>query len=192
AAGRAAESGAEPMLDALIGDPTQPAMARASALLLLPRLAGRASLLAWRAALGDPDPLVRLGAVRALPATASNAMQNDEAPQRAAFSAAMAELIASETLSADRPEAHLNLGLLYERRQLADQADAEYQTALRLDPKFVPAMVNLADLDRLRGMDSQGADLLRKAIALEPENAAAHHALGLLLVRQHFYADAVT
>jgi len=161
AAGQGGESRAEPMLDALISDPTAPAMARASALLLLPRLAGRASLLAWRAALGDPDPLVRLGAVRALPATASNAMQNDEAPrladpvravrieaaralagidpqiltpeQRAAFSAAMAELIASETLSADRPEAHLNLGLLYERRQLADQADAESRIKEILD-----------------------------------------------------------
>ena len=219
AAGRAAESGAEPMLDALIGDPTQPAMARASALLLLPRVAGGASLPAWRAALADPDPLVRLGAVRALPATASDAMERDEAAlladpvravrieaaralassdpqiltpeQRAAFSAAMAELVAAEAVSADRPEAHLNLGLLDLRHQLADQADTEYHTALRLDPKFVQAMVNLADLDRLRGMDAQGADLLRKAIALEPENAAAHHALGLLLVRQHAYADAV-
>jgi len=220
AAARAGEARAEPMLDALISDPTQPAMARASALLLLSRVAGGASLPAWRAALGDPDPLVRLGAVRALPATASNAMQKDEAAlladpvravrieaaralagvdpqiltpeQRAAFTAATAELVAAETVSAERPEAHLNLGLLDMRRQLADQADAEYRTALRLDPKFVPAMVNLADLDRLRGMDAQGADLLRKAIALEPDNAAAHHALGLLLVRQHFYADAVT
>ena len=46
-------------------------------------------------------------------------------------------------------------------------------------------MLNLADLDRTRGMDQEGAALLRKAIAIEPDNADVHYAFGLLLVRQH-------
>ena len=91
---------------------------------------------------------------------------------------------------AERPEAHLNLGLLDVRRQQPDAAEAEYRTALRLDPRFVPAMVNLADLDRARGQDS-GADLLRQAMAIEPDNADIRQALGLLLVRRHDYADAL-
>ena len=52
-------------------------------------------------------------------------------------------------------------------------------------------MVNLADLDRVRGMDEQGAELLRKAMAIEPDNADVRHSLGLLLVRQHDYAGAL-
>ena len=64
-------------------------------------------------------------------------------------------------------------------------------TALRLDPSFVPAMVNLADLDRARGMDAQGAELLRKALAIEPDNADVLHSMGLLRVRQHDYAGAL-
>jgi hypothetical protein len=32
------------------------------------------------------------------------------------------------------------------------RAERKYRTALRLDPPFVPAVVNLADLDRARGM----------------------------------------
>ena len=40
------------------------------------------------------------------------------------------------------------------------EAEKEYRTALRLDPNFVPALVNLADLDRARGMDDEGAELL--------------------------------
>jgi hypothetical protein len=48
----------------------------------------------------------------------------------------------------------------------------------------VPAIVNLADLDRARGLDEQGAELLRKAIAVEPNNADVVHSLGLFLVRQ--------
>jgi Flp pilus assembly protein TadD len=71
------------------------------------------------------------------------------------------------------------------------EAEAEYRTALRLDPAFVPALVNLADLDRARGRDQQGAELLRKAISIEPNNADARHSLGLLLVRQHDYAGAL-
>ena len=52
-------------------------------------------------------------------------------------------------------------------------------------------MVNLADLDRARGMDGQGAELLRKALAIEPDNADVLHSMGLLLVRQHDYNGAL-
>jgi predicted CXXCH cytochrome family protein len=217
-AGRTGSPDAEPLLDALIADAGQPAIARASALLLLPRLATQASVPAWGAALADPEPLVRLGAVRGLPASPSAGMVRLAAPllsdpvravrieaaralagaapdslsteQRSALAAATVELVAAETTAADRPETHLNLGLLALREDHPDQADADYRTALRLDPRFVPAMVNLADLDRARGLDDQGTALLRQAVALEADNADAHHALGLLLVRQHQYPEA--
>jgi Flp pilus assembly protein TadD len=52
-------------------------------------------------------------------------------------------------------------------------------------------MVNLADLDRARGMDQQGAEMLRKAISVDPNNADVKHSLGLLLVRQHDYPGAL-
>jgi Flp pilus assembly protein TadD len=71
------------------------------------------------------------------------------------------------------------------------EAEAEYRTALRLDPGFVPALVNLADLDRMRGADQEGAELLKEAIAIEPDNADARYSLGLLLVRQRDYAGAL-
>ena len=40
-------------------------------------------------------------------------------------------------------------------------------------------------------MDKEGAELLRTAIAIEPNNAAIKHSLGLLLVRQRNYAEAL-
>jgi Flp pilus assembly protein TadD len=52
-------------------------------------------------------------------------------------------------------------------------------------------LVNLADLDRMRGADQEGAELLKKAMAIEPDNADARYSLGLLLVRQHDYAGAL-
>ena len=80
-------------------------------------------------------------------------------------------------VDADRPEAHLNLGLLDFRRRKLTEAQEEYRTALRLDPIFVPALVNLADLDRAHGMDEEGAELQRKAMAIKPDNADVRYAL---------------
>jgi len=137
--------------------------------------------------LSDPVRAVRIEAARALAGAAPDSLSTE---QRSALAAATVELVAAETTAADRPETHLNLGLLALREDHPDQADADYRTALRLDPRFVPAMVNLADLDRARGLDDQGTALLRQAVALEADNADAHHALGLLLVRQHQYPEA--
>jgi predicted CXXCH cytochrome family protein len=220
-AGRTGAVDAERRLDELILDRSQPEIARASALLLLPRYATPASEAAIKAAIVDPSALVRSAVPRALPPSPSRTVVQAVAPllndpvravrveaaralsgvdpntmtqeQRNAFDGAYHELVAAEMVDADRPEAHLNLGLLSLRRQLPAEAEAEaeYRTALRLDAGFVPALANLADLDRLRGQDQQGAELLRKALLTEPSNADVRHSLGLLLVRQHNYAEAL-
>jgi predicted CXXCH cytochrome family protein len=218
-AGRTGAVDAERQLDRLILDKSQPAIARASALLLLPHYASTASEPAIKAAIADPDPLVRMAATRALPASMPRPIVEAMLPllsdpmravrvettralagmdpqtmtleQRGAFTAAYQELIAAEMVDADRPEAHLNLGLIKARRHQLNDAEVEYRTALRLDPKFVPAMANLADLYRGLDKDREGAELLRAAIAIEPNNAAVKHSLGLSLVRQHNYAEAL-
>jgi tetratricopeptide (TPR) repeat protein len=218
-AGRTGAVDAERQLDRLILDKTQPTIVRASALQLLPHYASAASEPAIRAGITDPDPLVRMAAPQALPPSAPRSLieailpllsdpvravrveaarviagtdpQTMTPERRSAFASAYQELINAAMIDADRPESHLNLGLLKTRRQQTSEAEAEYRTALRLDPKFVPALVNLADLNRQRGMDKEGAELLRTAIAIEPNNAAIKHSLGLLLVRQRNYAEAL-
>ena len=218
-AGRVGAADAEQQLDRLILDRSQPAIARASALPLLAPYASPASEPAIKAAIGDPDPLVRAAAPRALPGTPPPRFVDATAPllsdpvravrieaaralagtdllaltpeQQTALVKATAELVAAEMVDADRPEAHLNLGLLDLRRRQLPEAEAEYRTALRLDPNFVPALVNLADLDRARGMDEEGAELLKKAMAIEPDNADVRYALGLFLVRTHDYPGAL-
>jgi predicted CXXCH cytochrome family protein len=218
-AGRVGAADAEQQLDRLILDQTQPAIARASALPLLAPYASPTSESAIKRAIGDPDPLVRMAAPRALPGTpplrfvdaaapllsdpvravrieAARALAGTDLPtlmpeQQTALVKATAELVAAEKVDADRPEAHLNLGLLDLRRRQLTEAEREYRTALRLDPNFVPALVNLADLDRARGMDDEGAELLKKAMASEPDNADVRYALGLYLVRKHDYPGAL-
>jgi Flp pilus assembly protein TadD len=111
--------------------------------------------------------------------------------QQTAFAASYLELFDAEMIDTDRPEAHLNLGLLETRLRHPSEAEKQYQTALRLDQNFTPALVNLADLDRMRGLDQEGVELLRKAMSTDPNNADIRHSLGLALVRQHNYADAL-
>ena len=138
--------------------------------------------------LSDPVRAVRIEAARALAGTDLLALTPE---QQTALVKATAELVAAEMVDADRPEAHLNLGLLDLRRRELSGAEAEYRSALRLDPNFVPALVNLADLDRARGMDDEGAEFLKKAMAIEPDNADVRYALGLYLVRKHDYPGAL-
>ncbi len=134
-AGRTSAADAEYRLDALIVDQGQPAIARASALALLAPFATPASETTTKAAIGDPDPLVRAAVPRALPAALTPAMVQAAAPllndpiravrieaaralagsdqqsmtpeQQTAFAAAYLELFDAEMIDADRPEAHL-------------------------------------------------------------------------------------
>jgi len=215
-AGRRGLARAEKALAALAIDGTQPAIARATAIGLLSEYLSAASLPAVEAALGDTDPLVRAAAlaatetlppaerprlaagklrdpVRTVRLAAAHALAGVPlaAAQQGDFDRALAELIASETINADRPEARVNLANLYARLGRAADAEAEFRAALRLDPRFVPALVNQADLFRSQGRDADGERLLQQALQTAPDNAEALHALGLLRVRQGRRAEAV-
>lgn len=110
-------------------------------------------------------------------------------PQRPAadhdkFARAAAEFVAAQKLNADRPDARVALGNFFARQANAAEAETEYRAALRLDPSFAAAAINLADLYRLLGRDSDGEPVLREALTRSPRDASLHHALGLMHVRQ--------
>jgi Flp pilus assembly protein TadD len=210
---------AERSLTALIADSAQPGIARATALNLLLDYLTPSSVPAVQAALGDTDALVRREAVRALEPLPPQDRLRLAAPlltdpirsvrieaarllagtqpallqegQKTALDRAIAELIASEMASAERPEDHVNLALLYVQMGRTSDAENELQTALRLEPSYVPAMVNLADLYRAQNRDDEGQHWLEKAITAAPNAAEPIHALGLLKVRQKQYQEAL-
>src|SRR5262249_8919376 len=178
-AGRRGSAGAEALLTALVLNSAQPAIARATALTLLRDYLSPASLGAVRAAMADSDPLVRAAALRAMEplppedrARLGAAMLSDplrsvrieaarllagtppslqQPGQQPTLNQAISELVAAEMATAERSENHVNLALLYTQLGRAGDAEKELKTALRLDPDFVPAMVNLADLYRSAG-----------------------------------------
>ncbi len=138
--------------------------------------------------LSDPVRAVRLEAVSFLLPVPADTLSPE---QGAALDHGIEEYVAVQKLNADRPESHLNLGLLHAARNAPDQAEAEYRAALKLDPGFVRAYVNLADLYRSTGRDADGEKLLRDALRAAPREPALHHALGLLLARERRYPEAV-
>ena len=203
----------------LIEDPEMPAIARATAVSLFPPYAGPQSVPTIERALGDVDPLVRAAAVRALegmdPSTrlrlaadlltdpvrvvrleaarvlASVPRERMTDEQRSAFGLGVAEYRDAHWVNADRPEAHMNLGLLDAQLGDPERAESAYRTAMRLDPAFLPAYVNLADLYRLQDRDVEGERILREALRIDPDNGDLHHAIGLLLVRQRRMDEAI-
>jgi len=221
ARGRQGVPTAGPELADLALDPSQPGIARATALDLLRTYGGLqtygGTLGVVEQALLDQDPLVRFGAVRASDAIPpeqryrivyrmledSTKLVRTEAartlasvprelmPQSPLLENVTVEYIASQLLNADRPEAYLNLGVLHAARGDFQGAVAALETALHVDPGFAPAYVNLADLMRAQGSEIEGERLLRVGIAVGDDNGTARHALGLSLVRQQRLDEAL-
>lgn len=64
------------------------------------------------------------------------------------------------------------------------RAERALKKALVIEPLYVPAMMNLADLYRSQGKKDQARVMLEKAIKAAPESGAAHFGLGLYWLRQ--------
>jgi Flp pilus assembly protein TadD len=138
--------------------------------------------------LSDPSRIVRMQAARTLAPLADDAL---EPAALAAFRSAAAEYLAAERFNADRPEHRTNLGGFLAERGETVAAETEYRAALALDPRFVPAWANLADLRRLQGREAEVEATLREGLKVVPDAAALHHSLGLSLVRQQRKAEAL-
>jgi Flp pilus assembly protein TadD len=131
--------------------------------------------------LTDPVRAVRIAAAAALAPLGLELLPPEVVPD---LERAIEEYLAAQRASAERPEAHINIGNMQRSRNRLEAAEASYRAALRQNPYFVPAYVNLSDLYRLQGRDPEGEAVLRTGLERLPRQPALHHALGLALVRQ--------
>jgi Flp pilus assembly protein TadD len=211
-AGRTFRPDAEEALVRVATDAREPGIVRGTAVSLLPPYLSPLSRPALAKAVADKDPLVRLGAATALDALEPKERVRIGAPllgdpvravrveavvpfadvpaehltadQRIAFDRALDDFFQAQRANAERPESHVNLGIVFVRRGRRDEARRAYDAALRLAPWFIPAYANLADLLRAQGKDEEGEKVLRQGLRVDSGSAALRHALGLLLVRQ--------
>ncbi|QHJ11016.1 Lipopolysaccharide assembly protein B [Paraglaciecola mesophila] len=94
-------------------------------------------------------------------------------------------------INADSPITQLAIGNL--NTQLGDLAGAEqaYLTAYKIEPSYIPVLIQISEFYRQQGQDEKGASYLTKALNVEPNNAQANHAFGLFKIRQKQYGQAL-
>jgi tetratricopeptide (TPR) repeat protein len=138
--------------------------------------------------LRDPIRTVRLEAVASLMGVPRHLYTTE---QLTWLDQGITEYRQAQLSNADRAEAHINLGALDASLGNTGAAEAAYRTAIRLQPVFIPAYINLADLYRQYNREDQAAQTLRTALDIDPRNGDAYHALGLSLVRQQRLRDAL-
>ena len=217
AAGRGGARDGAPALVAVAGDMEMPAIVRANALNLL-RAYGPQGTAVMIASLQDADPAVRVAAVAGLEsmppaervAAAAASLKDStravrieaarvlaavpidrfDASQRKTFDAAAAEFVEAQMSMADMPASHLNLAVFHASQGKRDLAEAEYLTALRMDPYFGPARANLVALYNSMSRNADAERILREGIRRTPNEGELYYSLGLLLAEEKRLADA--
>ena len=198
-----------PAMQAYIEDPNHDSVFAASLIRLLAQCPDPRKFASMRPALKDPSPMVRASAVDLLaerldadsvPALVAGTKDGsrlvrvraaaalDRMPAgaldestKAAIQAATQEYIASLHTRVDDYAQHLNLGNFYMDRRELNEAIAEYERAAFLRPQFAPPLVNASVAYSQLGDMQKAEGALRRAIAAEPTQPAAHFNLGLLL-----------
>ena len=198
-------------LAAVAASPKLPAISRATAAEMLQNFPGPTSYLVTQRLLKDKDDLIRLSALSSLDnvdaqnrlryvyplltdpirairieaariiAAVPRNMLSEQ--QQLIVDYAVTEYIQAQLVNADRPEAHVNIGLVRLSMSQFDEAEKAYLQAIKLDAEFISAYVNLADLYRLLLQDEKAEKILNQALRLSPKSADVHHALGLFYVR---------
>lgn len=121
------------------------------------------------------QPPATLSAADTLVQTALQQLdKGDDAKARATFENVL-------ELDPDNVYAHYNLGLLAQDAGKDALAIKQYDAALKTDPKFTSALYNKGIV--LESGDLEAAvELYRRAVAIDPDLAAAHMRLGFALL----------
>ena len=218
AAGRQMLPEAEILLADIADDKSRPAIVRATALSLLGNYHAYPSGRVVQRNLKDPDPLVRIGALRGSgrwPGTERwpmvRSLLDDEvlavrvqavrvmlpaAPSldpavQAQLRPHLEQYLKHELLHADTASGQTGLSAVYDA--LGDVAAAEkaLMKSLELNPQWIPSRILLADLFRRTGRDHLAGDHLRKAREIVPESDDVASSLALWHVRQGQTEEAV-
>jgi Tfp pilus assembly protein PilF len=198
------------LIRALIDERSEPGIVRATAFELMTWPLDASDVERLGMGLASDDPLLRVGALRQLESLPPDARVPLAAPLlgdsvravriaavntlassrdmlrqagRAEFDAAAIEYVEAQQATAEQPGSQTNLGNYYRDTGNLDVAEEAYARALAIQPRWVAARINRADLYRLRDQDDKSIDELSTGLRLDANDAALTHAMGLALVR---------
>ncbi|MCI7578490.1 MAG: tetratricopeptide repeat protein [Spirochaetia bacterium] len=92
----------------------------------------------------------------------------------------------------NHPVLHLNLAKSYDKLGEFIKAQAEYEAALRSKPGWLEAIENYSDLLLRKNKTKTASEIVKKALHLNPKDAAMHTKLGDVYCRQDNYDEAET
>jgi len=208
---RQGDKTAEKSLIAIVNDQSNPAIVRATAIQLI-RGSELSSGSAIMAAIKDKNALVRLYAadrlidlpitqridmafdlledplrtvrIQAARAVADLPVTQLDAEQNAYIKKGLQEYYDAQEMIADTPGGQLNLGVVYTKRKKFDAAEASYIEAIKLDPAFIAARFNLANLYNMLGENKAAINILREGIKIAPKEGELYYSLALVLVEE--------
>ncbi len=169
-----------PVLLKAMNDPSP--LVRSSAADALQHVPGLQAVQALVKATGDDCRLVR---VRAAASLARYPNLNLSDAEKKSVSAANTEYLASLTSRPDQWSSYYDLGNYYTRRGDLRTAISFYDTALKLEPRAVPAMVNQSMAYTRLGDGKNSETTLQKALKTAPDSAVTNFNMGLLKAGQN-------
>jgi len=203
----------------LVGDREQAGIVKGSAIAAMSRVGGADVVAEVKAAAGNSDPLVRLGAaeaagnlpperrldaigkllgdetravrVAAVTALGSTPLLDFLGNERRTFDAAVEDLRAYVQANADVAEAQNSYGSFLFDQQHMNEAEKVFRRAIMLDPAFSGARINLGELYRAAGQNEKSEQAYAEAIAISPDQADLRYGHALSLVRQKAMPDAI-
>ncbi|MEW5821362.1 MAG: tetratricopeptide repeat protein [Cyanobacteriota bacterium] len=121
--------------------------------------------------------------------TSSNQEIRNQIPEY--YQKAIDEYKTALNFAPNYPEAHNNLGKIYQEQGRLEEAQQEYQKAVDLDPRYGTALVNLGTVYQAKGELDTAADKYKQAIKLNSKDSTAHYHLGDVYQAQGNFNDAI-
>ncbi|MEC8326675.1 MAG: tetratricopeptide repeat protein [Pseudomonadota bacterium] len=129
---------------------------------------------------------VRIEAARSLAGMLNAPFPNELSKQdKTRLNAALNDYIKSQEFNAERGFSHTNLALLALEMAEPKTAEMHYVDAIKVEPIFMPAYVNLADLYRQQGDESKAQNILKQALSVNHEASDVYYALAMSQIRSN-------
>jgi len=132
--------------------------------------------------LDDKSKVVRIEAARQL---SSADMNGFDAQTKTKLQNGINEYKQTLLFNADRAESQTALGSLYANMGEAKKAEEAFKEALRIQPSYVPAMVNYVYFLQADAREEEAFTLLQEALKRDDQQASFYYVLGLWQVRHN-------
>jgi len=96
----------------------------------------------------------------------------------------------AQRLEPNSAKPHYYIASALERMDQPDSARAEYETAIRMEPKYVEALTGLGNLLRKQGKMAEGTEKLELAVKYDPKDPSAVYSLGTAYLKDKKYDEA--